>query len=192
VIAVRYNALIFLALFAGACGGARRGVISPVESRPFSISTIRSSYGIQARLEGSVALRQGWLYVSAPNGAVRTYQVDRQDYWDLRVRAGIASCVNRSVEVTSEGRAARVATLLGLSRDAAYLDTTTRAFKDTLRLDVGVPPGTDLARSWLAFIFEWPFEGVLATYTVHSDIPLDPRADRWTGRQASIEGERCR
>ena len=192
MIAARYNVLLFVALFASACSGARRGVLSTVEGRPFSISTIRSSYGIQARLEGSVALRDGWLYVIAPRGAVRTYQVDRQDYWDLRVRAGIASCTGRDFEVKSEGRAARVATLLGLSRDAAFLDTTTRAFKDTLRLDVGVPPGTDPARAWVAFIFEWPFEGVLATYTVHSDIPLDPRSDRWTGRQADIIGERCR
>jgi hypothetical protein len=192
VIEARALALTLTVLSASACGGARRGVLSPVAGRPFSISTIRSSYGIQARLEGTFALRDNWLYVTAPAGAVRTYQVDRQDYWDLRVRAAIGSCVGRDVEVTSEGRAARVATLLGLPRDAAFLDTTTRAFRDTLRLDVGIPPGTDLARSWIAFIFEWPFEGVLATYTVHADIPLDSRSGPWTGRQAITPPERCR
>jgi len=192
VIAARNIVLLLAALIAGACGGARRGTLAPMAGRPFSISTIRSSYGIQAQMDGSVAMREGWLYVIAPRGAVRTYQVDRQDYWDLRVRAGVASCVGRSFDVTSEGRAARVASLLGLSRDAAFLDTTTRAFRDTLRLDVGIPPGTDLAKSWIAFIFEWPFEGVLATYTVHSDIPLDPRSAPWTGRQADSPGERCR
>ena len=192
MIAVRGLTLTFAALIATACGGARRVPLSPPVSRAFSISSIRSSYGIQARLEGTFALRDNWLYVTAPTGAVRTYQVDRQDYWDLRVRAGIASCVGRNVEVKSEGRAARVATLLGLPPDAAFLDTTTRAFRDTLRLDVGVPPGTDLARSWIAFIFEWPFEGVLATYTVDADIPLDTRSGQWTGRQATIPPERCR
>src|SRR5688572_643382 len=184
--------MILAALITVACGGARRGATSPVAGRPFSISTIRSSYGIQARMDGSIAVQDGWLFVMAPRGAVRTYQVDRQDYWDLRVRAAVAACVGRSVEVTSEGRAARVATLLGLSRDAAFLDTTTRAFRDTLRLDVGVPPGTDLAKSWIAFIFEWPFEGVLATYTVHTDVPLSPRSGRWTGGQADNPGDRCR
>ena len=190
--AARAVALTLVVLIATACGGARRGPVSSLASRPFSISTIRSSYGIQARLEGTFALRDNWLYVTAPTGAVRTYQVDRQDYWDLRVRAGIASCVGRNVEVTSEGRAARAATLLGLPRDAAFLDTTTRAFRDTLRLDVGIPPGTDLASSWMAFIFEWPFEGVLATYTVDADVPLDPRSRPWTGRQAITPPERCR
>jgi hypothetical protein len=192
VIAARALAVVLAALVAGACGGARRGTQSPMTGRPFSISTIRSSYGIQAQLEGSIAMRDGWLYVIAARGAVRTYQVDRQDYWDLRVRAGVASCAGRSFDVISEGRAARVATLLGLSRDAAFLDTTTRAFRDTLRLDVGVPPGTDLARSWTAFIFEWPFEGVLATYTVHSDVPLDPRSAPWTGQESRNVGDRCR
>ena len=189
--AARALVLLLAALSAGACGGARRGALSTVAGRPFSISTLRSSYGIQAQMDGSITMRDGWLYVIAPRGAVRTYQVDRQDYWDLRVRAGVASCAGRSFDVTSEGRAERVASLLGLSRDAAFLDTTTRAFRDTLRLDVGIRPGTDLARSWIAFIFEWPFEGVLATYTVHSNIPLDPRSAPWTGRQAESPGERC-
>ena len=54
------------------------------------------------------------------------------------------------------------------------------------------PPGTDLARSWIAFIFEWPFEGVLATYTVHAEIPLDSRSGPWTGRQAITPPARCR
>jgi len=192
VIAQRALTMILAALITVASGGARRGATSPVAGRPFSISTIRSSYGIQARMDGSIAVQDGWLFVMAPRGAVRTYQVDRQDYWDLRVRAAVAACVGRSVEVTSEGRAARVATLLGLSRDAAFLDTTTRAFRDTLRLDVGVPPGSDLAKSWIAFIFEWPFEGVLATYTVHTDVPLSPRSGRWTGGQADNPGDRCR
>ena len=190
--AVRALALSLAVLLSVACGGARRGGLSPFTGRTFSVSTIQSSYGIQARMDGSIAGRDGWLFVIAPRGAVRTYQVDRQDYWDLRVRAAVAACVGRSVEVTSEGRSARVATLLGLSRDAAFLDTTTRAFRDTLRLDVGVPPGTDLAKSWIAFIFEWPFEGVLATYTVHTDVPLSPRSGRWTGRQADNPGDRCR
>jgi hypothetical protein len=165
-------------------------VPGPTVERPFTLSTIRSSYGIQARLEGTIMVADRWAYLVVPRGAVRTQQLDRQDYWDLRIRAAVASCRGREVEITSEGRPARVADLLGLSQDAAFLDTTTRAFRDTLRLDVGISPGTDLARSWIALIFEWPFANVLATYTVHTVAPLNGAP--WTGRQATSEGERCR
>ena len=158
---------------------------------PFTVNSFRSGYGIQARLEGTIAVQDHWVYVLAPAGAVRTYQVDRQDYWDLRVRAGLASCTSKGFEIISEGRAARLAPLLGLSPDAARLDTTTRAFRDTLRLDVGVPSGTNLARSWIALIYEWPFESVMATYTVHTNVPLNGGAP-WTGQQAEVPGSRCR
>ena len=84
MIAARHAVFVLVALVATACGGARRSALSPVAGRPFSISTIRSSYGIQARIEGTFTLRDGWLYIAAPHGAVRTYQVDRQDYWDRR------------------------------------------------------------------------------------------------------------
>jgi hypothetical protein len=157
----------------------------------FTESSIGSSYGIQARFDGSIAVQDRWVYVVVPSGAVRTYQLDRQDYWDLRLRAGVASCTSRQFDIVSEGRAARLAPLLGLSRDAATLDTTTRALRDTLRLDVGVPAGTDLARSWVALIFEWPFQNVMATYTVHTNTPLNGSSP-WTGRAATLPGERCR
>ena len=132
------------------------------------------------------------MYLVAPRGAVRTYQLDRQDYWDLRVRAAVVTCKGRTFEVASEGRATRLLPILGLSRDAATLDTTTLAFKDTLRVDVGIPPGTDLARSWIALIFEWPFQNVLATYTEHLNLPLNPAYGPWTGMAARVPGERCR
>lgn len=159
--------------------------------RPFVVSSLGSSSGIQARLDGSIIVRDGWVYVVVPRGAVRTYQLDRQEYWDLRLRAGVATCQGRETEVISEGRAARLAPALGLSRDSAYLDTTIRQFRDTLRLDVGVPPNTDLVRSWIALIFEWPFQNVMATYTVHTNVPLN-NGDAWTGREAENPGARCR
>jgi hypothetical protein len=178
---------------AAGCGGARGTTVQPGTERPFTMSSIGSSYGIQARIEGTIAVGDRWVYVVVPRGAVRTYQLDRQDYWDLRVRAGIASCTSRrEFEITSEGRAARLAPVLGLSRDAATLDTTTRAFRDTLRLDAGIPPGTDLDKSWIALIFEWPFQSVMATYTVHTDVPLDVKSGPWTGLEVNIPGERCR
>jgi hypothetical protein len=123
---------------------------------------------------------------------VKTFQRDRQDYWDLRLRAGLASCKGRQFEIVSEGRAVRIAPLLGLSPDAAFLDTTTIAFKDTLRLDVGVPAGTDLAHSWIALVFEWPVAGALATYELHTNVPLNEGAPPWSGRQADLPSERCR
>ena len=130
--------------------------------------------------------------MAAQRGSVRTYQLDRQDYWDLRVRAGVATCKGRSFEIVSEGRAVRLAPLLGLARDSARLDTAQRAFRDTLRLDVGIPPGTELARSWIALIFEWPFENVMATYTLHTNVPLELTHGPWTGRAVDSQGDRCR
>ena len=174
-----------------ACGGARAGGRPIGEGRPFSLSSFGGSVGIQVRLEGRIVAQDRWVYLTAPRGTVRTYQLDRQDYWDLRVRAAVAACKGTRFEVVSEGRAARLAPLLGLSRDAARLDTAQRAFRDTLRLDVGVPPGTDLARSWIALIFEWPFESVMATYTMHTDVPLDASYGPWPSRSVDAPGQRC-
>lgn len=175
-----------------ACGGARHSWRPAGEGVPFRVSSIGSSYGIQARFDGTITAQDRWIYIVVLSGAVRTYQLDRQDYWDLRLRAGVASCASRNFEIVSEGRAARLAPLLGLSRDAATLDTTTRALRDTLRLDVGVPAGTDLAKSWIALIFEWPFQSVMATYTVHTNVPLNGASASWTGMAATVPGERCR
>lgn len=175
-----------------ACAGTRHSRGTAGDAVLFRVSSIGSSYGIQARFDGTIAAQDRWIYIVVPSGAVRTYQLDRQDYWDLRLRAGVASCASRNFEIVSEGRAARLAPLLGLSRDAATLDTTTRALRDTLRLDVGVPAGTDLARSWIALIFEWPFQSVMATYTVHTNAPLDGASAPWTGMAATVPGERCR
>ena len=183
--------MILLWVASVACGAARARSASVGVAKPFSMSSFGSSLGIQARLEGSITVQDRWTYVTAPRGAVRTYQLDRQDYWDLRVRAAVAACKGRDVEVVSEGRAVRLAPLLGLARDSARLDTAQRAIRDTLRLDVGLPPGTELARSWIALIFEWPFESVMATYTVHTNVPLDFSYGAWTGRAIDLLDQRC-
>ena len=174
-----------------ACGGTRAGTSPLPTGTPFRLRP-ESGYGIQGTFEGSIAMGDRWVYVTAPKGGIKTYQLDRQDYWDLRLRAAVATCQGRSFEIVSEGRAARLAPLLGLSPDAAFLDTTTRTLKDTLRLDVGVPAGVDLARSWVALIFEWPVQSAMAIYTVHTNVPLLERAAPWSGRQAELPGERCR
>ena len=165
---------------------------TPGGGTPFTVSTLGTGYGIQAQLQGALAIQNRWVYVVVPRGSVRTYQRDRQDYWDLRVRAAIATCRPNGVEIASEGRAERLAPLLGLARDSATLDTTMRAFRDTLRLDVAVPPGIDPARSWTALMFEWPFQNVLATYTVHVNLPLNGSSRAWTGLAAESARERCR
>lgn len=180
-----------LAVASVACGAARAPTGTVAAGRPFSLSSFRGPAGIQARLEGSIVVEDRWAYVTAL-GAVRTYQLDRQDYWDLRVRAGVARCQGRDVEIASEGRAVRLAPLLGLARDSARLDTTQRVLRDTLRLDVGVPPGTELARAWIALIFEWPFENVMATYAVHTNLPLDFSYGPWTGVAGDRLDDRCR
>ena len=64
--------------------------------------------------------------------------------------------------------------------------------RDTLRMDVGVPPGTELARAWIALIFEWPFENVMATYAVHTNLPLDFSYGPWTGVAVHRLDDRCR
>jgi len=175
-----------------ACGGARHASESASPGKPFSASSLRSQFGIQGSFEGTISMGDRWIYVVAPVGGVKTWQVDRQDYWDLRLRAGLVSCKQRQFEVVSEGRATRLLPLLGLSPDAAYLDTTTITLKDTLRLDVGIPAGTDLSHSWIALVFEWPVAGALATYELHTNVPLNDGAPPWSGRQASNPSERCR
>lgn len=192
MIHVRQWGAIALTVASGACGAARANTAPIGAGKPFSVTSFRGSPGIQVRLEGSLAVQDRWVYLTAPGGAVRTYQLDRQDYWDLRVRAAVASCTGREFDVVSEGRAVRLAPLLGLARDSARLDTAQRAFRDTLRLDVGIPPGTELARSWIALIFEWPFENVMATYTMHTNVPLDVSYGPWTGRAVDLLGDRCR
>lgn len=168
-----------LALLAGAGCTASTHVVgtasSDVAGPPLGVdaTSMRSSYGIQIRLEGAVTRRGNWLYVSVPSGAVRTYQ-GTAPAWDLSVRAGLASCTgSKQWKVVSESRAARIAPLVGLTIDDPMLDTTTRAFKDTLRLDLGIPPGIDLARSWLTIEPAWPIAGVIASY----ELPASPTLD---------------
>ena len=175
----------------GACSRTATTTSRPAGT-PFSVTSLGSSYGIQARLEGSIAEQNRWVYLVVPEGTVRTYQLDRQDYWDLRLRAAVASCRERNVEIVSEGRASRLAPLLGLSRDSATIDTTMRRFRAPLELDVAIPPDVDPARSWVALVFEWPFQSVMATYTVHVNLPLNGSGTGWTDRAAESPRERCR
>jgi len=146
-------------------GAPRTGDISPVVL-PVVATSMSTVYGIQLDLRGSAAVRDGWVYMQVPAGAARTYQ-GRANAWDLVVRAGIATCSGRGgVRLISEGRAARVAPLVGLTPDNAELDTVTRTFAAPLSLDVGIPPGTDLQRSWMTIEVSWPIESVIASYSL--------------------------
>ena len=165
-------------LVGAGCASQTHAVIAalPGEAgQPIAVdaSSMRSSYGIQLRAAGTVTRRGNWLYVTVPIGAVRTYQ-GTAPAWDLTVRAGVASCTgSREWKVVSESRAARIARLVGFTIDDSMLDTTTRAFRDTLRLDLGIPPGIDLARSWLTVELEWPITGVIASYGIPASSTLD-------------------
>lgn len=146
-------------------GASRTGDISPVVL-PIVATSMSTVYGIQLDLRGSAAVRDGWVYVKIPVGAARTYQ-GRANAWDLVARAGIATCSGRGeVRLIAEGRAARVAPLVGLTPDNAELDTVTRTFAAPLNLDVGIPPGTDLQRSWMTIEVSWPIESVIASYSL--------------------------
>jgi len=148
-------------------------VVLPVVAT--SMSTV---YGIQLALRGSASMRDGWVYVDVPEGAARTYQ-GRANAWDLVVRAGIATCSGRGgSELIAEGRSARLAPLIGLTLDNAELDTVTRKFAAPLRLDVGIPPGTDLQRSWMTIEVSWPIESVVASYSLAATNGLVAGASR--------------
>lgn len=153
-----------------ATGCSRPGVsraedISPVVL-PVAATSMSTVYGIQLALRGSAAVRDGWVYVDIPVGTARTYQ-GRASAWDLFVRAGIATCSGRRQgRLIAEGRAARIAPLVGLTRDNAELDTVPRSFAGPLRLDVGIPPGTDLERSWVTIEVYWPIQAVVASYSI--------------------------
>jgi len=149
---------------------------------------MQTGYGIQGQFAGTIAVNERWIYIVAPKGALKTYQRDAQRYWDLRLRAALVACVpNGQWQIVSESPAIKLAPLLGITEDMTEIDTATRVLRDTLRLDLGVPPGTTLDRSWVAFTFEWPFQNLLATYVLHTDVPLDPSAD-WGKREAAWKG----
>lgn len=147
--------------------GSRAGEISPVVL-PVAATSMSTVYGIQLDLRGSASVRDGWVYVDIPVGAARTYQ-GRANAWDLVARAGITTCSGRGgSKLIAEGRAARLAPLVGLTLDNAELDTVTRTFTAPLRLEVGIPPGTDLQRSWMTIEVSWPIESVIASYSLAS------------------------
>jgi hypothetical protein len=165
--------------------GARHLAGLHTSALPFAASSMPSGYGIQVRLEGSATVRDDWLYVVVPTGSVRTYQ-GTADAWDLMVRAGLATCTDKGAwRIVSESRAVRIAPLIGMTRDDAMLDTTVRAFKDTLRLDLGVPRTTTLDRSWLTFELAWPIQSVLARYTLSANGTLTPVSERTDAKRPS-------
>jgi len=173
------------------CATTRRGApsASPL-SVPLAASSIPSGYGIQLRVQGTAEIRDDWLYVVVPQGAIRTLQ-GKAPAWDLLLRAGLATCTGgREWKVVSESRAARLAPLVGFTRDSSMLDTTSRAFRDTLRLDFGVPRGTRLDRAWVVFDLAWPISNVMATYTLATGTPLVPSAPQV--EPSRVADVRCR
>jgi hypothetical protein len=148
------------------------------QSVEFTATSIGSIYGIQMQLDGTMFMRDNWLYVVVPAGTVRTYQ-SVAPAWDLTVRAGLATCTGRNRwRVVSEGSAVRIAPLAGFTHDNSMLDTATRTFRDTLRFDLGVPPYADPSHTWLTFDITWLFETVLASYTLHTNAVLVPSEQR--------------
>jgi len=163
-------ALLLVGALCAATGCSRlnashAGDVRPI-ALPVSVSSISTIYGIQLDLRGSAAVRDRWVYVDIPTGVARTYQ-GRASAWDLVVRAGIATCSGPGQgRLIAEGRAGRVAPLVGLTQDAPELDTIPRTFAAPLHLEVGIPPGTDLTRSWVTLDVSWPVEASIASYTL--------------------------
>jgi len=152
--------------------GSAGAAVQPPAPMAVAASSMPSAYGIQLRLEGSAIVRDGWLYVVVPTGSVRTYQ-GSADVWDLMVRAGLAVCDGHGEwRLVSESRAARIAPLVGFTRDSAVLDTTVRVFSDTLRLDLGVPKAIAMDQLRLTFEPVWPVGGALATYVIPARVTV--------------------
>lgn len=193
---MRALAVAAIALDAAATGCSQLNASHPSDLRPISLpvaaTSIPSVYGIQLTLRGSASVHDGWVYLDIPTGVARTYQ-GRASAWDLVVRAGIATCNGRGWgHVISEGQAGRIAPLVGLTEDAPELDTVPRTFTAPLHLDVGIPPGTDLAHSWVTLDVSWPVEATIARYTLTasggiaapaSDPPSTPSV-RSSGKEA--------
>jgi hypothetical protein len=170
---------------------SRAGEVSPV-ALPVAASSMRSVYGIQLELRGSASVHDRWVYVDIPAGAARTFQ-GRANAWDLVVRAGIATCAGRGgSRLVTEGRAARIAPLIGLTPDNAELDTVTRTITAPLRLDVGIPPGTDPERSWVTIEVVWPIESVIASYSLPATGGLVAGATAPADAAAGEPGRRTR
>lgn len=165
---VALGATITLCAIAAGCTqplGSSARTIRPV-TLPLAASSMSTIYGIQLDLRGSAVVRDRWVYVDIPSGAARTYQ-GRAVAWDLVVRAGIATCSGPGVgHLIAEGAAGHVAPIIGLTRDNPELDTIPRTFIAPLRVDVGIPPGTDLARSWVTLDFSWPIDATIASYSL--------------------------
>jgi len=145
--------------------GSSASAIRPV-ALPLAASSMSTIYGIQLDLRGSAVVRDRWVYVEIPTGAARTYQ-GRAVAWDLVVRAGITTCSGPGMgRMIAEGVAGHVAPIIGLTRDNPELDTIPRSFVTPLRVDVGIPPGTDLARSWVTLDVSWPIDATIASYSL--------------------------
>ena len=176
---LRVIAVIPLYIFALDCATTPRA--PSFDNRPaipINASSMPSGYGVQLRLDGSAVVRDDWLYVKVPAGSVRTYQ-GTTDAWDLMIRAGLATCTGKGKwRIVSESRAARIAPLVGLTRDSSTLDTNVRVLSDTLHLDLGVPRGTDMRRAWVTFEIAWPFQNVLAEYTLPTGVVLASPSER--------------
>lgn len=169
---------------ATACGGARRsrpGAVVPIGA--FSVTSLRSAYGIQGTLNGSVVKRDEWITVTIDSGVIRTQQADPAPVWGLRLRAGLATCgADGGSQIASESRAIRVAPLVGISSRDSILDASLRPLRTTARLDVAIPPETRVDRAWLVIQLEWPFENEFATYSLDVDVPLDGSASGGAAR----------
>ncbi len=130
-------------------------------------------YGVQARLEGTISRRSDWIDVVILRGTLQTFQRDPQQYWDLRLRTGLAHCLpNGEWDVESESRAARLAPAFGEEATPARLDTATRVLRDTLQFEVAVPPTIAVQQAWVVLVFEWPFENAFATYNLSTGVQL--------------------
>lgn len=177
---------------ATACGGARGsrpGAVVPIGA--FSVTSLRSAYGIQGTLNGSVVRRDEWITVTIDSGAIRTQQADPAPVWGLRLRAGLAICgSDGGSQIASESRAIRVAPLVGINSRDSVLDASLRPLLTTARLDVAIPPETRIDRAWLVIQFEWPFENEFATYSLDLGVPLDASAREGGARVSSARTPR--
>lgn len=182
-----FMSLVGISWVAGCASARGRPPGVPVPIGTFSVTSLRSAYGIQGVLNGSLVRRDEWILVTIDSGAIRTQQADPAPVWGLRLRAGLAACTpDGNWEVASESRALRVAPLVGIISRDEILDASLRPLRAGARFDVAVPPGTRFDRSWLVIVFEWPFENEFATYSLEVNVPLDGTGRREGGARAAM------
>ena len=155
----RKSLVMLPALLLGACAQAAELAPSslPQESaRPFTMSSLRSTYPLAGALRGSYSIARDTLVVTVTKGELRSHiPRDYQnrgslDNLSVRVALGSPTATGWTLE-DSLGTEIRVADTLGPEAYATFAN---------LRFTLPIKPGTNLGERWLVFQFSADHRGL--------------------------------